>query len=158
MSDEIRDFRVEIGQAELDDLQQRLAMTRFPEAETVDDWSQGIPLDYVRSVAEYWRDDYDWRRCETLLNQYPHYLTEIDGVDIHFMHIRSPEPSARPLIMTHGWPGSIIEFMDVIGPLTDPVNHGGDAKDAYHLVIPSLPGYGFSGKAGGFWLECRENR
>ncbi len=146
MSETIRDFRVEISQAELDDLQQRLAQTRFPEAETVDDWSQGIPLDYVRSVAEYWRDNYDWHRCEAMLNQYPHHITEIDGVDIHFMHIRSPEPSARPLIMTHGWPGSIVEFMDVIGPLTDPANHGGDAEDAFHLVIPSLPGYGFSGK------------
>jgi pimeloyl-ACP methyl ester carboxylesterase len=111
-----------------------------------EDWGHGIPLDYVEKITEYWRCDYDWRCCEQALNQYPHHLTEIDDVDIHFMHIRSPEPVAKPLIMTHGWPGSIIEFMDVIGPLTDPVSHGGDAKDAFHLVLPSLPGFGFSGK------------
>ncbi|HEY9092413.1 epoxide hydrolase family protein [Parasphingorhabdus sp.] len=146
MKEAIRDYKIDIQQPVLDDLQARLAMARFPEKEPVDDWSQGIPLAYVEDVAAYWRDGYDWRRCETALNQYPHHMTEIDGVDIHFMHIRSPEPDARPLLMTHGWPGSIIEFMDVIGPLTDPAAHGGEAKDAYHLVIPSLPGYGFSGK------------
>lgn len=146
MKEAIRDYKIDIQQTVLDDLQARLAMTRFPDKEPVDDWSQGIPLAYVEDVAAYWRDSYDWRRCEKALNQYPHYITEIDGVDIHFMHIRSPEPDARPLLMTHGWPGSIIEFMDVIGPLTDPVAHGGEAKDAYHLVTPSLPGYGFSGK------------
>ena len=142
MKEAIRDYKIDIQQTVLDDLQARLAMTRFPDKEPVDDWSQGIPLAYVEDVAAYWRDSYDWRRCEKALNQYPHYITEIDGVDIHFMHIRSPEPDARPLLMTHGWPGSIIEFMDVIGPLTDPVAHGGEAKDAYHLVTPSLPGYG----------------
>ena len=146
MKEAIRDYKIDIQQTVLDDLHARLAMTRFPDKEPVDDWSQGIPLAYVEDVAAYWRDSYDWRRCEKALNQYPHYITEIDGVDIHFMHIRSPEPDARPLLMTHGWPGSIIEFMDVIGPLTDPVAHGGEAKDAYHLVTPSLPGYGFSGK------------
>lgn len=146
MKETIRDFTVEIPQSALDDLQARLAMTRFPEKEPVDDWSQGIPLAYVQQVTDYWRNDYDWRRCEAALNQYPHHITEVDGVDIHFMHIRSPEPHARPMIMTHGWPGSIVEFMDVIGPLTDPASHGGEAKDAYHLVVPSLPGYGFSGK------------
>ncbi|MEP3225941.1 MAG: epoxide hydrolase family protein [Parasphingorhabdus sp.] len=146
MSVNIRDFHIDIPQSTLDDLQSRLGMTRWPDPEPVEDWSQGIPLRYVQEVAEYWRDEYDWRRCESTLNAYAHHLTVIDDVDIHFMHIRSPETSARPLIMTHGWPGSIIEFMDVIGPLTDPVSHGGDAKDAYHLVIPSLPGYGFSGK------------
>lgn len=143
---DIRDFKIDIPQPALDDLQMRLGMTRFPEKEPVDDWSQGIPLAYVQEIAGHWRDVYDWRRCEAALNQYPHHMTQIDGVDIHFMHIRSPEATARPLIMTHGWPGSIVEFMDVIGPLTDPVAHGGDAKDAYHLVVPSLPGYGFSGK------------
>lgn len=142
----IRDFQIDIPQSALDDLQTRLAITRWPDPEPVEDWSQGIPLTYVQQVADYWRDSYNWRRCEQMLNRYPHHITEIDGVDIHFMHIRSPEASARPLIMTHGWPGSIVEFMDVIGPLTDPVAHGGEAKDAYHLVIPSLPGYGFSGK------------
>ncbi|GAB5489373.1 MAG: epoxide hydrolase [Parasphingorhabdus sp.] len=146
MTNEIRDFAIDISKKELDDLDIRLRHVRWPDPEPVDDWSQGIPLDYVKIVAEHWRSEYDWRRCEAELNQYPHHLTEIDGVDIHFMHIKSPEPDARPIIMTHGWPGSIIEFMDVIGPLTDPVAHGGEAKDAYHLVIPSLPGYGFSGK------------
>jgi len=146
MSEEIRDFKVDIPQSALEDLKSRLALARFPEAETVEDWSQGIPLGYVKEICEYWRGTYDWRRCEQTLNQYPHHLTEIDGVDIHFIHIKSPVPDARPLLMTHGWPGSIIEFLDVIGPLTDPAAHGGDASDAYHLVIPSLPGFGFSGK------------
>ncbi|QTD55348.1 epoxide hydrolase family protein [Parasphingorhabdus cellanae] len=146
MSDNIRDFQIDIPQSTLDDLETRLAMVRWPDPEPVDDWSQGIPLAYVQQVTDYWRENYDWRRCEAALNHYPQHMTEIDGVDIHFMHIRSPEAAARPLIMTHGWPGSIVEFMDVIGPLTDPVAHGGNAKDAYHLVIPSLPGYGFSGK------------
>ncbi len=146
MSDDIRDFQIDIPQSALDDLQARLASVRWPDPEPVDDWSQGIPLAYTQQVTDYWRENYDWRRCEAALNQYSHHMTEIDGVDIHFMHIRSPEADARPLIMTHGWPGSIVEFMDVIGPLTDPVAHGGDAGDAYHLVIPSLPGYGFSGK------------
>ncbi len=146
MSDDIRDFQIDIPQSALDDLQVRLESVRWPDPEPVDDWSQGIPLAYVQQVTDYWRESYDWRRCEVALNQYSHHTTAIDGVDIHFMHIRSPEADARPLIMTHGWPGSIVEFMDVIGPLTDPVAHGGDAGDAYHLVIPSLPGYGFSGK------------
>lgn len=146
MSDMIRDFRIEIPDAALEDLRGRLDRVRWPDPEPVDDWSQGIPLAYVQDVAAHWRSGYDWKKCEAALNQYSHHMTEIDGVDIHFMHIRSPEPAARPVIMTHGWPGSIVEFLDVIGPLTDPVAHGGDAKDACHLVIPSLPGYGFSGK------------
>ncbi len=146
MTNEIRDFKVDIPKKELNDLDIRLRHIRWPDPEPVDDWSQGIPLDYVRKVSNYWRNEYDWSRCQDALNKYPHHLTEIDGVDIHFMHIRSPEAEARPVIMTHGWPGSIVEFMEVIGPLTDPVAHGGEAKDAYHLVIPSLPGYGFSGK------------
>ena len=146
MSNEIRDFRIDIPKTALDDLDIRLRHVRWPDPEPVDDWSQGIPLDYVKTIVDHWRTSYDWKRCQDALNQYSHHLTEIDGVDIHFMHIRSPETDARPLIMTHGWPGSIIEFMDVIGPLTDPVAYGGEAKDAYHLVLPSLPGYGFSGK------------
>ena len=155
MSDEIRDFSVDIPKTALDDLEIRLRHVRWPDPEPVDDWSQGIPLDYVKTVVEHWRTSYDWRRCQDELNQYDHQLTEIDGVDIHFMHIRSPEADARPVIMTHGWPGSIIEFMDVIGPLTDPVAFGGEAKDAYHLVIPTLPGFGFSGKpvATGWGME-----
>lgn len=128
------------------DLRERLARTRWPDAEVVDDWSQGAKLDYVRELADYWRTHYDWRACEARLNAYPQFVTEIDGLDVHFLHIRSPEPAARPLILTHGWPGSVLEFMHVIGPLTDPVAHGGEAKDAFHLVLPSLPGFGLSGK------------
>ena len=146
MTDAIRDFRVDIAKSVLDDLDIRLRHVRWPDPEPVTDWSQGIPIEYVKTVAGYWRSEYRWQQCQDMLNQYAHHITEIDGVDIHFMHIQSPEENARPLIMTHGWPGSIIEFMDVIGPLTDPVAHGGEAKDAYHLVVPSLPGYGFSGK------------
>ncbi len=146
MNEKIRDFRIDIPKKQLDDLDIRLRHVRWPNPEPVDDWSQGIPLDYVRKVTNYWREQYDWRRCQEALNQYPHHLTEIDGIDIHFMHIRSPDPNARPLLMTHGWPGSIVEFMDVIEPLTDPIAHGGKTEDAYHLIIPSLPGYGFSGK------------
>jgi pimeloyl-ACP methyl ester carboxylesterase len=142
----IEPFTLAIPQAELDDLKDRLARTRWPEQETVDDWSQGAPLAKVKALCDYWRDSYDWRRCETVLNGLGQYKTEIDGLGIHFLHIRSPEPNALPMIMTHGWPGSVIEFMKVIGPLTDPVAHGGKAEDAFHLVIPSLPGYGFSDK------------
>ncbi|MDZ7588557.1 MAG: epoxide hydrolase [Parasphingorhabdus sp.] len=146
MSDAIRPYRIDIPQSTLDDLSARLANARWPDAEPVEDWSQGIALSYSRDLASYWRDHYDWRRCEAELNNYPQFVTEIKGVDIHFLHIRSPHAEARPLLMTHGWPGSIIEFLDVIGALSEPVAHGGDAKDAYHLIIPSLPGYGFSGK------------
>jgi epoxide hydrolase len=136
MNAQPRPFKIDVPQSALDDLQVRLALTRFPEKEIVDDWDQGIPLAYVKDLTAYWRDHYDWRRCEAALNAHPHFLIEIDGLDIHFMHIRSENPDARPIIMTHGWPGSVLEFMDVITPLS---------KD-YHLVIPSLPGYGFSGK------------
>lgn len=146
MTGPIRDFEIRIDQAALDDLQNRLTRARFPEKETVEDWDQGIPLAYVQALTDYWRDSYDWRRCEAALNAYPNHLIGISGVDIHFLHIRSPESGARPLLMSHGWPGSVLEFMDVIGPLSDPVAHGGKAEDAFHLVIPSLPGYGFSGK------------
>lgn len=131
-----RPFTVEIEQGRLDDLQQRLALTRFPERETVEDWDQGIPLGYVRELVGHWRERYDWRRCEAWLNSRPNFLVEIDGLDIHFLHTRSENPQARPLIMTHGWPGSVLEFRDVIEPLS---------RD-FHLVVPSLPGYGFSGK------------
>ncbi|MFE3199493.1 epoxide hydrolase family protein [Embleya sp. NPDC055664] len=137
-------FRIEIPEAELVDLRERLARTRWPEAEPVADWSQGIPLGYTRELAEYWRTTYDWRKTEARLNAHPQFRAELDGVGIHFLHVRSPYPDAIPLILTHGWPGSVIEFLDVIGPLTDPVAHGGDAADAFHVVLPSLPGYGFS--------------
>ncbi|MEM0985358.1 MAG: epoxide hydrolase family protein [Pseudomonadota bacterium] len=146
MSDAVTPFEIAIPDAALDDLRARLKLTRFPEAETVDDWSQGVPLDYVKDLAAHWADAYDWRPIEAQLNSLPNFTTALDGLDIHFLHIRSPEPSARPLLMTHGWPGSVLEFMEVIGPLTNPVAHGGAAADAFHLVVPSLPGFGFSAK------------
>lgn len=146
MSNDIRPFRVEIPQQALDDLKSRLAMTRWPEAQTVADWTQGAPLDKVQALCHYWQHDYDWRACEAKLNRYPQFTTEIDGLDIYFLHIRSPHDNATPMIMTHGWPGSVLEFLDVIEPLTDPTRHGGGPEDAFHLVIPALPGYGFSGK------------
>lgn len=141
-----RDFKVEVPDHQIVDLKQRLANSRLPEKESVGDWSQGIPLRLVRELTEYWLGEYDWRRCENKLNSYPQFLANIDGLDIHFLHIESPEENARPLLMTHGWPGSVIEFLEVIEPLTNPVAHGGKPEDAYHLVIPSLPGYGFSEK------------
>ncbi|MCX7864819.1 MAG: epoxide hydrolase [Novosphingobium sp.] len=143
---EIRPFHIAISRDQLDDLNRRLDNTRWPERETVDDWSQGTPLAALQALVEYWRNDYDWRRCEARLNELSQFMTEIDGLDIHFIHVRSPHEQAMPLILTHGWPGSIIEFLEVIGPLTDPVAHGGRAEDAFHIVAPSLPGYGFSGK------------
>lgn len=146
MSQDIRAFQIEIPQIQLDDLKSRLANTRWPEAETVGDWSQGAPLHKVKALCDYWQHQYDWRRCEAAINQYPQFITTIDGLDIHFLHIRSPHEHALPMIMTHGWPGSILEFMAVIDPLTNPTAHGGNASDAFHLVIPALPGYGFSGK------------
>jgi len=146
MSNEITPFRIEIPESELSDLRLRLRQTRWPEPETVDDWSQGIPLAYVRDLCEYWRERYDWRTSEARLNRFPQFRTEIDGLDIHFIHARSPVRDALPLVMTHGWPGSVVEFAKVIEPLTDPVSHGGDAADAFHVICPSLPGYGFSGK------------
>ena len=146
MSDAITPFTLAIPQAELDDLKQRLAHTRWPDPETVDDWSQGAPLAKVQALCEHWRTGYDWRACEAKLNAFGQFKTEIDGLSVHFLHVRSPHPNAMPLIVTHGWPGSVIEFMKVIGPLTDPVAHGGKAEDAFHVVAPSLPGYGFSGR------------
>ncbi len=143
---EIRPFTLAIPDSELDDLRRRIDLTRWPEREPVDDWSQGAPLAAVRDLVAYWRDGYDWRRCEARLNGFGQFITEIDGLDIHFIHVRSPHPGAVPLVLTHGWPGSVIEFMDTIEPLADPVAHGGRAEDAFHVVVPSLPGYGFSGK------------
>lgn len=146
MSEAIIRFELAIPDATLVDLRSRLANTRWPERETVDNWSQGVPLDRIKALCDYWARDYDWRRCETRLNALGQYRTGIDGLGIHFLHARSPHPDAMPLLLTHGWPGSVIEFLDVIGPLTDPVAHGGDARDAFHVVIPSLPGFGFSDK------------
>ncbi|MEQ8663010.1 MAG: epoxide hydrolase [Gammaproteobacteria bacterium] len=154
MSD-IRPFRFEIPDGAIDDLRQRLSGARWPDRETPEDWSQGVPLAYVQEVCEYWRTEYDWRRCEARLNAQPQFVTSIDGLDIQFMHVRSPHADALPMVMTHGWPGSVIEFLDVIGPLTDPTAHGGDAADAFHVVCPTLPGFGFSGKptAPGWGIE-----
>ena len=146
MSDAIRPFRIDIPEEALDDLRLRLQRTRWPEAETVDDWSQGIPLEYTRALCVYWADSYDWRATEARLNTFPQFITQIDGLDIHFIHVRSPHPGALPLVITHGWPGSIAEFQKVIGPLTDPVAYGGSADDAFDVVCPSLPGFGFSAK------------
>jgi microsomal epoxide hydrolase len=142
---QIRPFRIEVPQADLDDLQTRLARTRWPDQLEDVGWDYGIPLDYVRELAGYWRAGYDWRAHERELNGFPQFTTTIAGQRVHFLHVRSPEPDAVPLIMTHGWPGSVVEFTKVIGPLTDPRAHGGDPADAFHLVLPSIPGYGFSG-------------
>ncbi|NKC15905.1 MAG: alpha/beta fold hydrolase [Gammaproteobacteria bacterium] len=146
MSEAITPYRIETAQADLDDLARRLGHTRWPEVQTVDDWSQGIPLAYVQEVCAYWARAYDWRATEARLNALPQFTTVIDGLTIHFLHLRSPQEDALPLLLTHGWPGSIIEFMKVLGPLYDPAAHGGWAGDAFHLVVPSLPGYGYSGK------------
>lgn len=146
MSTSIESFRIAVSDADLADLRDRLARTRWPDKETVDDWSQGIPRAYVQDLCRYWQTGYDWRSREAKLNRFPQFRTTIDGVGIHFVHVRSPHPNARPLVMTHGWPGSIVEFQKVIGPLTDPVAHGGAAADAFHVVCPTLPGYGFSDK------------
>ncbi|MEO3801621.1 epoxide hydrolase family protein [Nonomuraea sp. B1E8] len=142
---EISPFRIDIAQSELDDLHDRLARTRWPDELPGVGWSYGIPVSYVRRLAEYWRSGYDWRKHEAALNEYPQFTTEIDGQNIHFLHVRSPEPDALPLVLTHGWPGSIVEFMKVVGPLSDPRAHGGEPADAFHVVAPSIPGFGFSG-------------
>ncbi|AYF74366.1 epoxide hydrolase [Nocardia yunnanensis] len=145
MSDDITPFRIDIPQQQLDDLRSRLDHARLPAPLPGDDWDTGVPVHWLRALFEHWRTGYDWRAAEAELNRYPQFHTEIEGQRIHFLHIRSAEPDAVPLLMTHGWPGSIADFFDVIGPLTDPRAHGGDPADAFHLVIPSLPGFGFSG-------------
>jgi len=142
---EIRPFRIDVPQADLDDLRERLERTRWPDELPDLGWSRGVPLGYLQELAAYWREGYDWRKQEARLNEFPQFVTTIDGANIHFLHVRSPELGALALVLTHGWPGSIVEFLDVIGPLTDPRGHGGDPADAFHLVIPSMPGYGFSG-------------
>jgi pimeloyl-ACP methyl ester carboxylesterase len=142
----IRPFSIEVPQEDLDELRRRITATRWPSKELVDDRSQGVQLATTQELARYWAMDYDWRACEARLNELPQFTTEIDGVEIHFIHVRSQNENALPLIMTHGWPGSVIELLEVVGPLTDPTAHGGQAEDAFHLVLPSLPGYGFSGE------------
>jgi epoxide hydrolase len=141
----IKPFQINVPQSDLDDLQGRLARTRWPDEPTGADWSYGTPVAYVRELAEYWRTRYDWRAQEARLNEFPQFSTEIDGQNVHFMHVGSPEPGTLPLILTHGWPGSIVEFLEVIGPLTDPRAHGAEPTDAFHVVVPSPPGFGFSG-------------
>ena len=142
----VREFEIGFDESEIAEMRRRIEATRWPERETVDDDSQGVPLATMQELARYWATDYDWRRCEAKLNALPNFLTEIDGLDIHFIHVRSRHEDALPLIVTHGWPGSIVEQLKIIEPLTDPTAHGGSEADAFHVVIPSLPGHGFSGK------------
>jgi pimeloyl-ACP methyl ester carboxylesterase len=142
---QIRPFRIDIEQDQLDDLNARLDATRWPDELPGVGWEYGASLPYLKELADYWRNSYDWRAQEAKINQHPQFLTEIDGATVHFIHVKSPEERATPLLLTHGWPGSIVEFLDVIGPLTDPRNHGGDPADAFDVVIPSVPGFGFSG-------------
>ncbi|MBG0566670.1 epoxide hydrolase family protein [Actinoplanes aureus] len=137
-------FRIDIPQADLDDLRERLARTRWTRQLPGDGWSRGVPLDYLRELADYWANGYDWRAHEARLNEFPQFHTEIDGLDVHFLHVRSPEPDALPLILTHGWPNSFVEFTEVIGPLTEPAKHGAASAQAFHVVVPSVPGFGFS--------------
>ena len=143
---EIHPFQVEVPEDELAELRRRIAAARWPSRELVPDRSQGVQLATLQALARYWTTEYDWRKCEARLNALPQFTTEIDGVEIHFIHVRSRHESALPLIMTHGWPGSVVELLETVGPLTDPTAHGGSAEDAFHLVLPSLPGYGFSGE------------
>src|SRR3954471_21636795 len=142
----IRPFRVNISEEAIVDLRRRIVATQWPEKETVTDASQGVQLATMQKLAQYWASDYDWRKCEAKLNALPQFVTTIDGLEIHFIHVRSKNPNALPVIITHGWPGSIIEQLKIIGPLTDPNAYGGKAEDSFDVVIPSLPGYGFSGK------------
>ena len=142
----VRSFHVNVPEAELTELRRRIAATRWPTKELAPDRSQGVQLATLRELARYWTKEYDWRKCEAKLNALPQFITEIDGLDIHFIHVRSKHENALPLIVTHGWPGSVIEQMKLIDPLTDPTAHGASASDAFHVVIPSMPGYGFSGK------------
>src|SRR5437763_13069846 len=143
---DIRTFSIDIADEQIDDLRRRIAATRWPSKELVQDRSQGVQLATIQELARYWAEDYDFGRIEVRLNALPQFTTEIDGVDVHFIHVRSEHEDALPLIMTHGWPGSVIELLETIGPLTDPTAHGGNAEDAFHLVLPSVPGYGFSAK------------
>jgi pimeloyl-ACP methyl ester carboxylesterase len=145
-ADAIRPFRVEVPESELIELRRRIQATRWPEKEGVADATQGVQLATMQKLARHWATDYDWRKCEARLNAYPHFITEIDGLDIHFIHVRSKHDDALPMIVTHGWPGSVVEQLKIVEPLTNPTAHGGSASDAFHLVIPSMPGYGFSGK------------
>jgi pimeloyl-ACP methyl ester carboxylesterase len=142
----IRPFTVETREADLEDLRARIAATRWPERETVEDDSQGVPLALMQDLARYWATEYDWRKCEARLNALPKFVTEIDGLDIHFIHVRSKHEDALPLVVCHGWPGSVVEQLKIIDPLTDPTAHGASGADAFHVVVPSMPGYGFSGK------------
>lgn len=144
----MRPFHVDVPQSALDDLHRRIDATRWPEQLPFTGWERGVPLGYLQELTAHWRETFDWRAVEARLNSFPQIMTTIDGADVHALHVRSPEPGALPLVLTHGWPGSVLEFLDVIGPLTDPVAHGGEAADAFHVVIPSMPGYGFSGPAG----------
>ena len=155
MSDAVTPFRISVGDETLADLKARLRKTRWPEQELVDDWSQGVPLKWIREICHYWAEEYDWRAREAHLNRFPQFKTDIDGRGVHFLHVRSKHQDAMPLIITHGWPGSVVEFMKVIEPLTDPTARGGAAGDAFHVVCPSLPGFGFSDKpkAKGFGVE-----
>ena len=141
----IKPFRINVSEDDLEELRRRLARTRWPDELSEVGWRYGVPVGYLKELAEYWRTSYDWHKYEAELNAFPQFTTQIDGANVHFLHVRSTEPGALPLILTHGWPGSIVEFLNVIGPLTDPRAHGGDPADAFHLVIPSIPGYGFSG-------------
>ena len=143
---DIRPFHLEIPEAQIDDLRRRIGQTRWPTKELVADRSQGVQLRTLQELARYWETDYDWRKAEAKLNALPQFKTEIDGVDIHFIHVKSQHENALALIMTHGWPGSVIELLETVGPLTDPTAHGGSAGDAFDLVLPSIPGYGFSGE------------
>jgi epoxide hydrolase len=151
----MRPFRVEIPQSALDDLHRRLDNTRWPDEIAGVGWARGVPVEYLKELAEYWRHGFDWRAAEARLNQHPQFITEVDGTNVHFLHVRSPHEDAMPLLLTHGWPGTVAEFLDVIGPLTDPEAHGGEASDAFHLVIPSIPGYGFSGPTGAVGWDTR---
>ena len=145
VDDSPQPFRIAIPEVELEDLRSRLGRTRWPDELPGVGWDYGVPRDYLRELVRYWRYEYDWRAAEPRLNRWPQFLTTIDGATVHFAHLRSPEPDATPLIITHGWPGSVVEFMEIIGPLTDPGAHGGDPGDAFHMVVPSIPGFGFSG-------------
>jgi pimeloyl-ACP methyl ester carboxylesterase len=145
-TDAVADFKLSIPAGAIDDLKTRLAMTRWPDKETVGDWSEGVPLEKMKALADYWRSTYDMHRLEQRLNGFPQFRTQIDGLGIHFLHVKAKHPSAVPMIMTHGWPGSVVEFLKVLGPLTDPTAHGGRADEAFHVVAPSLPGFGFSDK------------